>query len=687
MRGMSRAPLKRIGCLFTILLITPGLSALSKAQQLSREQWGAMPVTVSHTGGKWTIADRTNRVTLSEKDLALTIQTGPAQWTMMPSKVGDMLVKWKDEQLALRLADAKRISIVPYDAAFKTGVKIALSGWQHKGTQLDLELFLTICLEGRNEEVVFDVVANERETSLRQLDWPGALDAREIDYTLLSNGRGTLLPRNWPKEYYPIRSITPEGKIAASDHSLLQSHVIESWSMSWWGFQKGNSGLMVIVETPDDAAYQFSHPAGGPTLLGPRWRAQLNRFGYLRSARMIPIAGNYVDMAQRYRRYTMETGLFVSLKEKIARTPAVGNLIGVPQMRVSILRNLSPESDRYDTKDPAKNYSLTTFDERAQQLRELKAKGLERVLVFVSGWPHLGYDRQHPDSLPPPEQAGGWEGMKRLVDTCREIGYPVIFHDQYRDFYLDAPSYNEQFTVHEEDASLPAQQFPGSRFGDSKQENVPMMRHWDGGRQAYLNARFQLGHLLKNYQLLFDHQIRTQGIYIDVIGYVPPDQDFNPEHPTTHTDAMRGQIAMLNWARHNLGIIATEAGADWTIPYVDIVNSSGGGSKAILVPLYNLVYHDAVIVSFSARDEKTLLQGLLFGGVPEMPINQSAVSDKAITLMRQMCALHKRVGLLQMTRHEFLDSNYRKERTTFADGTTVTVDWDSNNYKIEPELR
>jgi hypothetical protein len=356
-------------------------------------------------------------------------------------------------------------------------------------------------------------------------------------------------------------------------------------------------------------------------------------------------------------------------------------------MRASILRNLKPESDRYDTKDPSKNYSLTTFEERARQLRELKTKGLERVLVFVSGWPHLGYDRQHPDSLPPPEQAGGWNGMKRLIDTCREIGYPVIFHDQYRDYYLDAPSYNEQFAVHEEDASLPAQQFPGSRFGDSKQGNIPMMRHWDGGRQAYLNARFQAGHLRKNYQLLFDHGIRTDGIYIDVIGYVPPDQDFNPEHPTTHTDAMRGQIAMLNWSRQNLGITATESGADWTIPYVDIINSSGGGSKAILVPLYNLVYHDAVIVSFTARDEKTLLQGLLFGGVPEMPIDQAVVSEKTRALMRQMCVLHKRVGMLEMTRHEFLGNNYRKERTTFADGTTVTVDWDSSSYKIEPELR
>jgi len=673
--------------IFTLIILWTVACSFSNGQQLPREQWGAMPVNVSHAAGRWIIKGTQTTVTLNESDLALSIQAGAAQWNLAPSQPGDMLVKSGSKELSLRIAAAKKVSIVPYDTGFKSGVKIWLSGWQQNENIVDLDLFLTICLQGRSEELVFDVVANERSATLRQLDWPGALDAREVDYTLLSNGRGTLLPRHWPKEYYPIRTITPEGKIAAADHSLLQSNVIESWSMSWWGFQKGESAMMLIVETPDDASYQFSHPAGGPTVIGPRWRAQLDRFGYLRTTRMAFVEnGNYVDLAKRYRRYVMERGQFVSLKEKIARTPAVGELFGIPQTRVSILRNLTPTSDRYDTKDPAKNYSLTTFDERAKQLRDLKAKGIEHLLVYVSGWPHLGYDRQHPDSLPPPEKAGGWEGMKRLIDACRELGYQVIFHDQYRDYYLDAPSYNEQFAVHDEDTRLPPQQFPGSRFGDSKQGQIPLMRHWDGGPQAYLNARFQLGHLLKNYQLLFDHGIRTQGIYIDVIGYVPPDQDFNPEHPTTHSDAMRGQIDMMNWSRQNLGIVATEAGADWVIPYVDVINQSGGGSKAVLVPLYQLVYHDAVITSFGARDQKTLLQGILYGGQPELPFGPGAVDEKTLALIKAMMSLHKRVGMLEMSKHEFLDGNYKKERTTFADGTTVTVDWDTNSYKIEPEL-
>src|SRR5437588_914538 len=371
-----------------------------RAQTLSGEQWGAMPVTVSHSAGNWIIAGKKNRVTMNEANLSLSVEARPVKWVMFPSSPGDMLVKSGGEEFPLRLADAKKISIVPYDAGFKTGVKVSLSDWTNKTKKLDLHLFLTVCLEGRDEDLVFDATASEQEAVLRQLDWPGALDARDVDYTLLSNGRGTLLPRNWPKEYYPIRSITPEGKIAATDHSLLQSHVIESWSMSWWGFQEGQSAMMTIVETTDDAAYQFKHPAGGPTVIGPRWLAQLGRFGYPRSGRMVFFAnGNYVDMAKRYRRYVMDTGLFVSLKEKIARTPRVNDLIGTPQTRLSILRNMSPESDRYDSKDASKNYSLTTFDERATQLRDLKSRGFNQLLVFISGWPHLGYDRQHPDSL------------------------------------------------------------------------------------------------------------------------------------------------------------------------------------------------------------------------------------------------------------------------------------------------
>jgi len=662
------------------------------AQTLPRADWGAPPVDISHENGKWVISGRKNKVFLNEKDLGITIQNGSANWTMVPSGAKDMVLKASGSEFPVRLADAQRMAIEPYDTGFKTGVKITLSGWRRADGQQgaralsDVTLYLTVCLEGRDEELVFDVAAKEGNAAVRELNWPTALDAHEVDYTLLPSGRGMMLPRDWPHEYYPIRHIK-DGKVDPSDHTVLQSHVIESWSMSWWGFQKGKSAMMVIVETPDDAAYQFSHPAGGPTVIGPRWLNSLGKFSYMRTARMCFFEqGNYVTLAKRYRRYAMDTGLFVSLKEKIARTPILADLIGTPQTRVGILHNQKEDSDRYDKTN---HYNLVTFDERAKQLREMKARGIDRTLVFVSGWPHLGYDRQHPDPLPPAEAAGGWAGMKRLADTCRELGYPFIFHDQYRDYYVDAPSYDPQFAIHEEDASLPAKAAFGSRFGDWKEGQIPFMRHWDGGKQSYLNSRFQVGHLEKNYQLFFEHGIHPNGIYIDVIGYVPPDEDYNPEHPTTRTDAMRGQIALLNWSRRNLGFTSTEAGSDWVIPYVDSVNQSGSAGKTNSLPLYFLVYHDAVLVSFGAQRtgaDKNLLQGILYGGVPEMPPTVADMDEKRLGWLKTMAALNKRVGLLEMTDHQFLDKDRHQERTTYADGTTVTVDWTTDAVTIEPPL-
>jgi len=39
-----------------------------------------------------------------------------------------------------------------------------------------------------------------------------------------------------------------------------------------------------------------------------------------------------------------------------------------------------------------------------------------------------------------------------------------------------------------------------------------------------------------------------------------------------------------------------------------------------------------------------------------------------------------------MTGHKFLDENYRRQQTTFADGTVVSIDLENDTYTIAPEL-
>ena len=641
---------------------------------------------VSHSNGTWTIAGSHNRVELNESTLAMRVQAGAVSWPMMPSSSDDMLIRAGADEFRVRLADAGEIRIAAYETGYKSGVKLTLDGFRSTGQRdpgapLGLRLVLTLCLEGEEEDLVAEATAIERGATVRELNWPKEVDGRQVDATLIPSDDGTLLPREWPKLYHPIHR-------AAGDHSVIQSHLIETWAMSWWGFLKADAGMMVIVETPDDAAYTFDHPAGGPTRMGPSWRAQLGRFAYTRRLRMAFLArGGYVALAKRYRRHVMDSGLYVSLKDKIAHNAAVANLIGSPVVGMRVLRNYKQGGARWDAKNPANNYSLVTFAENAARLRELKKQGWEHLNVSLSGWLNQGYDRQTPDALPPAEAAGGWAGMKLFFDTCKELGYTCWLHDQYRDYYLDAPSWNSDFAVHEEDRNTPPTAFPGTRFKhDWKDGYIPLMDNWDGGAQGYLNNGFMLGHVVKNFGAMFAHGIHPAGSYQDVFGYIPPDEDFNPEHPNTRTDSMNYRAGVMRWVKNNLGIVGTEDGSDWVIPYADYLTSRMNRSAstgtdpdhedAVPVPLYELVYHDAVVTTYSPADPRGMLQA----SAPEWR-GAAAGADQ----IRRMAALHKRLALVEMTNHEFLDKDRQRERTTFADGTTVTVDWKSKAVEVKPE--
>jgi hypothetical protein len=254
-------------------------------------------------------------------------------------------------------------------------------------------------------------------------------------------------------------------------------------------------------------------------------------------------------------------------------------------------------------------------------------------------------------------------------------------HDQYRDYYFDAPSFDAQFAIHEEDAFSPTTTFPGTRFFGWKEGHVPVMDFWSGWKQAYLNARFAPGHLKKNYALLARHGIRPTSIYIDVFGYIQPTEDFNPEHPLSRGDALHQRALCFAWARRHLGIVGAEGGADWVVPHVNY--ASGGNAGAVIpVPLFNLVYHDAVMTPSGGLTDP--LRCLLNGGYPEL--GQTGGEPLDVDMAQTILALHRRVALQEMIHHEFLDDDFQMERTTFADGTTVIIDRTIGAFEITPPL-
>jgi hypothetical protein len=111
----------------------------------------------------------------------------------------------------------------------------------------------------------------------------------------------------------------------------------------------------------------------------------------------------------------------------------------------------------------------------------------------------------------------------------------------------------------------------------------------------------------------------------------------------------------------------------------------------IPVPLFNLVYHDALLIPWSMErgawgiPEKDLgfLHGLGNAGLPYLGLEPD---HRQLEEVRIMAALHARVGLLEMVRHEFLDTSWRRQRFTYADGTTVTIDLDADQWQVAPPL-
>ena len=118
------------------------------------------------------------------------------------------------------------------------------------------------------------------------------------------------------------------------------------------------------------------------------------------------------------------------------------DLIGRSWVHVGIKTKVQPDSFYYDKDHPEKNDSLVTFAQREKQMRTLHGMGAGRLYMHLDGWAQPGYDNAHPDYLPACQEAGGWEGMKSLVDACHEQGDIFGTHDQYRDYYFTAQTFD-----------------------------------------------------------------------------------------------------------------------------------------------------------------------------------------------------------------------------------------------------
>ncbi|MCC6415445.1 MAG: hypothetical protein IT582_06020 [Opitutaceae bacterium] len=611
----------------------------------------------------WRFSGSRVTVNCDPVSLALSIATKANRWRCAPSQTSDLTVRVNDQLVSLRLADATQRTATPYETGYSHGLRVTLSGWQHAGAALDLTLDFFLTLEGPDEDLVAQLNASDGAARVHELRWPGAIEPADFDHTVTPSMQGMLLPKAWPAKAFLLDSL-------CFGRGLY---------LPCWGHQQGRAALLTILETPNDAGCDFAHPPGGPTRLGPRWVASLKRWTYPRRVRFCLLdRANHVGLAKRYRRHVIEHGRFVSLREKIARNPRVAALIGAPVIHTGILTHISPASDYYSKTDPAKNHIVTPFAQRAKELRALHARGVRRAYVHLDGWGLHGYDNLHPDPLPPAPEAGGWRGFKLLADTCDELGYTFAIHDQYRDYYHDAPSYNPAHTVIDENGQH------------------PFCSIWYGGPHSFLCPSHAPGHVRKNHRAMLAKGVKLRGAYLDVFSVVPPDECHASEHPVTRTECLRLRTECFNFVRSYGGVVSSEEPSDWSAPSLDLVhhgpwmrdpNPGEGTAVGIPIPFFDLVYHDALLLPWSLErgawgippTDLGYLHGMAHAGLPYLSITPTPAELRQV---RAMCAINQRLALTELTGHAFIGSNPRRQRFTYADGTQITLDLDADHHTV-----
>ncbi len=467
--------------------------------------------------------------------------------------------------------------------------------------------------------------------------------------------------------------------------------------MPLWGRVCDGNAFSAIVETPYDASLYSCFGKHKAFLNSVYWQSSLGKLSYERKIKFTFTSdGDYNTVAKDYRKYLIDRNELVSIDKKIEKNPNIKKLIGSPVLHHKIYSKINEKSQFYD-KNGSNEILCATFRERAEEMKKLKAAGLEKLYIHTDGWGKDGYDNNHPYILPPCEQAGGWEGFKEFADVSRELGYVFALHDQYRDYYYDSPVFDKEKAIKNIDGTN------------------PYCSIWDGGEHSYLCTEFALDAVKQTYTELEEHGIDVQGVYLDVFSIMQGDECFHEDHKVTREESMKNRADCFDYLNSKGIIMSSEEPGMQLLNKLALVHhgphalrpQENGAAVGIPVPLGNLVYHDCLMVPWNwfnnwgiPKGEDGDLYGALNAGMPyihpygnelkkigtdnrtaDVGMMNDAELKKELERIRPLCELQAKLYNKEMVKHEFLGS-YRIQKAVYEDGTTVTIDLDKGTYEI-----
>ncbi|MGO9258114.1 MAG: glycoside hydrolase [Bryobacteraceae bacterium] len=575
----------------------------------------------------------------------------------------------QDLRLSSRFLD---VIVDPSTGALHVSVKAAQTAWEQKPVRPAIAWKTISIAEGKalyandqyQAELSLDAAAPELEF---KLNGQGPL-ANLLGFPLpfvTSTGTSLVVPMN-EGILYPVddATIPPRQLIAYGGHGI---------SMPWFGVfdRSSGAGVMAIIETPDDARIDIARQPGAGLFIRPMWEASRQEFAYARKIRYIFLdKGGYVAQAKRYREYARQTGLFKTLAEKRKENPNVDLLIGAANI-------WSWDNDKVGI------------------AREMKSLGVERVL-----W--------------------SGDGNRQQVEEIAKLGYLPGRYDIFQDVWPpDAPIGLKKEGWPEDLVWLPSGDW---MKGWAHHRNNP-----DGTQAIFQGGVISSSRQLERARQRIPQELARaplKAYFIDTTTASPWREDYNPAHPLTRSEDRKYKMQLLEYASRDLKLVTgTETGIDPSVPFVDYYEGMlslgpyrlpDAGRDMIKykeptpdflkfqvghfyrIPLWELVYHECVVSQWYWGDynnkvpevwDRRDLFNILYGTPPMYMFDMATWrkdSKRFAESYKNIGPVARRLGYDEMLSHEYLSDDHAVQRTKWASGVEVTVDFNKMTFVVTP---
>lgn len=420
---------------------------------------------------------------------------------------------------------------------------------------------------------------------------------------------------------------------------------------------------------------------------------------------ILDLSSEYSDMARAYRNYRLARGECVPLRERIKNNPCLEYAANAMNVRIRLGMKPLPTPVMEQTPETEPPMCVCcTFGRMKDLIDEFKRQGIDRAEFCLIGWNRKGHDGRYPSMFPVEPSLGGEEALRDLIKYGQENGYQMTCHSNSSDAYSVSEMWNRDDILR-------------LKNGDISVDPNP----WSGGRMYQLCpeiAEKQAEALLPKIADLGFYGVH----YIDVLSLHPPRKCYSEKHPLTKAKSAECNKRIMRLTKKLMGGFSSEGGYDTNIGELDFALVVHPMPEQIttefcdrVIPLWELVYHGIVLHNTSWQTSvyvcgeknngyyRSMLKNIEFGGRPvayfhmgfrghpEDLYNGLNTADntsmaKSVEKIRHMYDYYKELSRLQfefMENHrELSDGVFESE---YSDGTTVTVDYNNLDYRVEKQ--